>query len=324
MRALVTGITGFVGSHLAEYLLSQGVEVWGSYRPQSRTIYVDHIVSQLHLVECDLRNAASVTKMVERGKPERIFHLAAQTFVPASFDHPAESFTTNVVSQINLLEAVLRVCPDARTLVSGSSEEYGRVLPEELPVKETNPLRPLSPYAVSKVAQDLLGYQYHQSHGLHIVRTRAFNHEGPRRAEAFALSSFAKQIAEIELRGHEPTIMVGNLDAKRDFLDVRDVVRAYGLLLELGVPGEVYNVASGRMWRIGDALDHLLTLSKVRVEVRQDPARLRPSDVQLLQGDAHKLHEATSWSPSIPFEDTLHSLLDYWRQEIKAPGNFHA
>jgi len=316
MRALVTGITGFAGSHLADYLLSQGVEVWGTIRWRSLSANLAHLTGKLHLVECDLRDSTSVGSLLEQVRPDRIFHLAAQTFVPTSFHAPAETFIANTVSQINLLEAVLRVCPEARTLVSGSSEEYGRVLPEELPVKETNPLRPLSPYAVSKAAQDLLAYQYHQSHGLYIVRTRAFNHEGPRRAEVFALSSFAKQIAEMESGLREPVLLVGNLDSKRDFLDVRDVVRGYWLALELGEPGEVFNIASGHMWRIGDALDHLLALSKVRVEVRQDPARLRPSDVLLMLGDATNFRARTGWTPEIPFEQTLRDLLDDWRAHI--------
>ncbi len=313
MRILITGITGFAGSHLAEHALEQRSEVWGSVRRERHTDNVTALLDRVHLVECDLRDSASVAALVEQAAPERIFHLAAQTFVPTSFGDPAETFIANVVPQIKLLEAARKLCPDARILVVGSSEEYGRVLPEELPVKESNPLRPLSPYAVSKAAQDLLAYQYHQSHGLHIVRTRAFNHEGPRRTEVFALSSFAKQIAEMEAGIRDPVLWVGNLDSKRDFLDVRDVVRAYWLALEHGEPGEVYNIASGHMWRIGDALDLLLSLSKVRVEVRQDPARLRPADTPFMLGDATKFRDLTGWTPKIPFEQTLQDLLDYWR-----------
>ena len=316
MRVLITGITGFAGSHLADYALSQGAEVWGSIRWRSRTDNLTTLLDRVHLVECDLRDGASVAALVETAVPERIFHLAAQTFVMTSLHAPAETFTTNVVSQIHLLEAARRLSSEARVLIVGSSEEYGRVLPNELPVRETNPLRPLSPYAVSKVAQDLLGYQYHQSYGVHIVRTRAFNHEGPRRAEAFALSSFAKQLAEMESGLREPVLSVGNLEAQRDFLDVRDVVRAYWLALEHGEPGEVYNIASGHMWRIGDALDHLLALSKVRVEVRQDPERLRPSDVLLMLGDATSFRKRTGWAPQIPFEQTLRDLLDDCRAHI--------
>jgi GDP-4-dehydro-6-deoxy-D-mannose reductase len=252
MRILITGITGFAGSHLAEYALRQGAEVWGTVRATSASYRIAHLGERVHLVECDLMEREAVERAVAEVMPEWVFHLAAQTFVPASLEDPLGTFATNVFSQVHLLEAVRRWCPGARVHIAGSSEEYGQVLPEELPVRETNPLRPLSPYAVSKVAQDLLGYQYHKTHGLNVVRTRAFNHEGPRHAATFALSNFALQIAEIEAGLREPTLRVGNLEAHRDYLDVRDVVRAYWLALDRGEPGEVYNVASGRAWRIGD------------------------------------------------------------------------
>ena len=317
MRVLITGITGFAGSHLAEYALHQGAEVWGTVRATSQLDRVAHLGERVHLVQCDLMEWEAVARVVKEVAPEWVFHLAAQTYVPASLEDPKGTLATNVFAQVHVLEAVRRWRPDARVHIAGSSEEYGHVLPEELPVRETNPLRPLSPYAVSKVTQDLLGYQYHRTHGLNVVRTRAFNHEGPRHAATFALSSFARQIAEIEAGRREPVLLVGNLEARRDYLDVRDVVRAYWLALERGDPGEVYNVASGRMWRIGDALEHLLGLSRVRVEVRQDPARLRPVDVPYMQGDASKLRERTGWEPAIAFEETLRDLLEYWREQVR-------
>ncbi len=187
------------------------------------------------------------------------------------------------------------------------------VYQDEVPIKETNPLRPLSPYAVSKVAQDMLGYQYWMSWKVDSVRTRGFNHEGPRRGPVFVASDFAKQIADIEKGRKKPVLSVGNLEAQRDFTDVRDMVKAYWLALEKGAPGEVYNLCSGKAWTIRAVLDHLLGLSKAKIEVKQDPARLRPSDVPILLGDASKFHAVTGWVPTIPFETTLADMLEYWR-----------
>jgi len=189
------------------------------------------------------------------------------------------------------------------------------VYPNELPIKETNPLRPLSPYGVSKVAQDKLSYQYHKSYGLKIVVTRSFNHTGPRRGEVFATSNFAKQIAEIE-KGKEPVMWVGNLDARRDFTDVRDVVRAYWLAVEKGEFGEVYNICSEKARTIQEVLDLLLSMTNKNIEVKQDPSRMRPSDVEVLQGDCSKFKKQTGWKPTIPFETTMEDLLNYWRERV--------
>lgn len=317
MRILITGITGFAGSHLAEYALAQpGVEVYGTVRTRSRLDNIVHLTDRVHLVDCDLRDPFAVRRMIAEVKPDRVFHLAAQSFVPASWVAPEETFTTNVLSQINLLEAVRHECPGARIHVAGSSEEYGLVYPEETPIHEDNPLRPLSPYGVSKVAQDLLGWQYHASYGLQIVRTRAFNHTGPRRGEAFATSSFCRQVAEIECGLAPPVLRCGNLDARRDLTDVRDTVRAYWLVLEAGEPGQVYNVASGRCVSMREVLDMILGHARCPVRVEVDPARLRPSDVPLLVGDASRLRERTGWGPTIPLERTLTDLLDYWREKV--------
>jgi GDP-4-dehydro-6-deoxy-D-mannose reductase len=315
MRVLVTGITGFAGSHLVDYLLTlSGVEVIGIQRWRSRTENVEHFLDKVRMVECDLRDASSVRDVVEEIKPDRIFHLAAQSFVPTSWTAPTESLSTNILGQVNLFEAVKKLHIKPLIQIACSSEEYGLVLENELPIRETNPLRPLSPYAVSKVGQDMLGYQYWMSYRMPVVRTRGFNHEGPRRGPVFVCSDFAKQIADIERGRQAPVIRVGNLEARRDFTDVRDVVRAYWLSLEKGEPGEVYNICSGRAWVIRDMLDHLLSLTKAKVKVEPEPARMRPSDVPVLQGDAGKFRKATGWEPEIPFERTLQDLLDYWRQ----------
>jgi GDP-4-dehydro-6-deoxy-D-mannose reductase len=315
MRLLITGITGFVGSHMAEYALAHGAEVFGSSRWRSRTENIEHLRSQIKLIECDLRDLASVRGLLEATEPTHVVHLAAQSFVGASWQTPAETLSTNIISQVNLLEGIRRFTVAPRVLVVGSSEEYGFVCPDELPIRETNPLRPLSPYAVSKVAQDMMGYQYFMSYGLPIIRTRAFNHEGPRRGEVFVTSNFAKQVAEIEAGMREPTMAVGDLTPRRDFSDVRDVVRGYWLLLERGEPGEVYNLCSGRSWAIQQVLEFLLEQSRVkRIAVETDPARLRPSDVMILEGDSSKIRKATGWEVEIPFERTLRDLLAYWRQ----------
>lgn len=315
-KSLITGITGFAGSHLAELLLQKGHEVWGTIRWRSKTENIEHIRKRLKLVEADLLDSYSVENAIGQVKPDYIFHLAAQSFVPTSWHAPAHTMITNAVGQINLFEVVRQLGIDPIIQIACSSEEYGKVYPKELPVKETNPLRPLSPYGVSKVTQDMLGYQYFMSYGLKIVRTRAFNHTGPRRGEVFASSTFAKQIAEIEKKKREPVIYVGNLKAKRDFTDVRDVVKAYFLAVKKCQPGKVYNICSQKSWSIQQVLDMLLEMSKKEIEVKVDPQRLRPSDVEILLGDCSKFRRATGWKPTIPFEKTLKDLLDYWRERV--------
>ena len=318
MRALITGITGFAGSHLADYLLAEqsDVEIFGTYRWRSRMENIDHLDGKIKLLECDLRDAAAVHGVLAEVRPDYIFHLAAQSYVPASWRAPSDTLTTNLIGQTNIFEAVRMLELDPVIQIAGSSEEYGLVLPDEVPIKETNPLRPLSPYAVSKVGQDLLAYQYFRSYGLKTIRTRGFNHTGPRRGEVFVTSNFAKQIASIEAGLREPVIRVGNLEAQRDFTDVRDMVRAYWLAVTKAKHGEVYNLASGKAVTIRELLDQLLALSETKVEVEVDPERLRPSDVEILLGDFSKFKADTGWEPSIPLEQTLRDTLDFWRQKL--------
>jgi len=319
MRVLITGITGFAGSHLAELLLADGrFQVYGIHRTRSGMHNIRHILHRLHLLECDLRDPSAVERVVGEVRPDWVFHLAAQSFVPTSWAAPYETVDTNVVGQLNLFEAIRKHRLPCRVQVACSSEEYGLVHPDEVPIREEQPLRPLSPYAVSKIAQDYLAYQYHQSYGLDVVRTRAFNHAGPRQAEPFVISNFAKQIAEMELGLRPPVMWVGNLLAQRDFTDVRDIARAYRLALEWGAPGEVYNIASGETHTIQSILDRLLALSRIKVEVRVDPARLRPSDVPILLGDSSRFRACTGWEPLIPLEQTLRDTLDYWRRHVVA------
>ncbi|HOY63199.1 MAG TPA: GDP-mannose 4,6-dehydratase [bacterium] len=319
MKALITGITGFAGSHLAELLLARNVEVIGTSRPRSPLTNLSaETLRNIKLIECELRDNVAVRQTLAAVKPDRIFHLAAQSFVPTSWISPADTLTNNIIGQLNIFESLKDLKLDnVKVQLACSSEEYGLVHENELPIKETNPLRPLSPYAVSKVAQDMMGYQYYKSYGTLAFRTRAFNHTGPRRGEIFVTSSFAKQIASIEAGLQPPVISVGNLDARRDFTDVRDTVRAYVDILESGDPGDVYNIATNKTVRIGDMLDILLSMSSVEVKVETDPARLRPSDVPVLLGDYSKLNEKTGWNPSIPFEETMKDLLNYWREKVR-------
>ena len=347
MRVLITGITGMAGSHLAEYCLGlDGVEVFGTYRWRSRfdnladlqqagrlnyvagggnivdiprlraAVDATTLPDKVNMLVADLADASSMRRLVAAVRPDRIFHLAALSFVPGSWNAPAETFNVNVIGQVNLFEAIREAEIDPLVHVAGSSEQYGLVYEHEVPMRETNPFRPLSPYAVSKVAQELLAYQYNRSHGLKAVVTRGFNHTGPRRGEIFVTSSFAKQIAEIEAGKRPPVIEVGDLTSRRDWTDVRDTVRGYWLALEKGAPGEVYNVGSGICRSIGEMLDVLLGLTSVRVDVRQEASRMRPSDVKVLWADVGKFRAATGWEPEIPFETTLRDLLDFWRARV--------
>ncbi len=314
--ALITGITGFAGSHLAELLLREGVQVHGIQRWRSKTDNIEHIAKKIKFHEADLLDAHSLYTVIDKVKPNYIFHLAAQSFVQSSWASPTQTLEVNIIGSAHLFEAVRKTGLPITVQIACSSEEYGKVLPDELPIKETNPLRPLSPYAVSKLAMDYLGYQYHESYGMNIIRTRGFNHTGPRRGDVFAESSFAKQIAEIEKGKREPVVYVGNLDAQRDYTDVRDMVRAYYLAVQKCEAGEVYNIATGKAWRIGDVLDLLISLAKTKVEVRKDPARMRPSDVEVLIGENSKFVQKTGWKAEIPFEKTMQDLLDYWRERV--------
>lgn len=316
-RALVTGVTGFAGSHLAELLLEEDVEVHGIQRWRSKSENIDHIKNKIHFHEADLLDAHSLYKVIEEVKPNFIFHLAAQSYVQSSWASPANTLEVNITGSVHLFEAVRKSGLDCPIQIACSSEEYGKVLPNELPIGETNPLRPLSPYAVSKLAMDYLGYQYYESYQTKIIRTRGFNHTGPRRGDVFAESTFAKQIAEIEKGLSKPIVKVGNLEAVRDFTDVRDMVRAYYLAVQKCTPGEVYNIATGKGWKIADVLDILLSMSKVKIKIEKDLERMRPSDVSVLIGDASKFVKKTGWKPLIPFEKTMEDLLNYWRDKVR-------
>jgi GDP-4-dehydro-6-deoxy-D-mannose reductase len=319
--ALITGITGFAGSHLADYLLEKHlgeVRVTGTHRWRSPFDNIEKILGEIELYETDLTDLHSVYRTLEKVRPDYIFHLAAQSFVPTSWSAPAATLEANIIGQANLFEGVRALGLDPVIQIACSSEEYGLVRPDETPISETNPLRPLSPYAVSKVGQDFLGYQYFQSYGLKVIRTRGFNHTGPRRGKVFVTSNFAMQLASIKAGRREPVIRVGNLDSIRDFTDVRDMVRAYYLAVVSGQPGEVYNIASGRGITIRELLDRLIALAEVEVTIEQDPERMRPSDVEILLGDSSKFRADTGWEPEIPFDKTLKDTFEYWVERIAA------
>jgi GDP-4-dehydro-6-deoxy-D-mannose reductase len=315
LKALITGVSGFVGSHLAEYLLETtdwqvAGTVFGPYHN------IVPLCNQMELYPAELSRLDVMTFILEQAQPDVLFHLAAQPLVSASLRDPWGTLEMNIRMQLNVLQGVAQVKPGCRVLAVGSGEEYGLVSPEDLPIDEDTPLRPLSPYAVSKVAQDLLGLQYHLTHKLHVVRVRPFNHIGPRQRVGFVAPDFASQIAAAELGLQPPIMEVGNLAARRDFCDVRDVVRAYVLLITEGEPGQVYNVGSGKTHAIQELLDTLLSMSEVSVEVRQDPERMRPSDIPEIVCDATRIRERTGWRATIPFEQSLQDILEYWRQEM--------
>lgn len=309
-KALITGINGFVGSHLSSYLQEQGIQVFGTIKPGTDKNSLEGI----ELFDVNILDVESLKEVFASVAPDQIYHLAALTSPLESFNAPQETVKSNIIGQVNILEAVRQNdLMNTKVLVVASAEVYGAIDPSQNPIDEMTPLRPTSPYAVSKIAQDYFGLQYFLSHQLKTIRVRPFNHIGPRQAPFFALASFAKQIADIEKGKQEPVIKVGNLDAKRDFTDVRDVVKAYLLLMEKGKDGEVYNIGSGTSRRIGDVLDALLQMSTVAISKEEDPTRMRPSDVPDLVCDPSKIKNETGWTPTISFEESLKDILDYWR-----------
>src|SRR5579859_6168777 len=295
MQALITGAGGFVGGHLAAFLRAQGgldlhgTLLTGETRPELAALGVT-----LHSI--DLRETETVRQMLSKVRPSRIYHLAGQAFVPQSFSAPWETIENNVRAPLNLLQTVHELgLNDTRVLVVGSAEMYGAVSPDQLPLTESTPFAPSSPYSVSKVTQDLLALQYHLSYKLFTVRMRPFNHIGPGQNARFSVSAFASQIAQIELGMTEPIVYVGDLSAQRDFTDVRDIVRAYYLALEHGEPGAAYNVCGGVTRRMQDVLERLIGLSDRPITVQVDPERLRPVEIPCLLGDYSALRARTGW-----------------------------
>ncbi|MDO8609636.1 MAG: GDP-mannose 4,6-dehydratase [bacterium] len=323
-KILITGITGFVGSHLAEYILKKhkDIKVYGLVRWRSPKNNILNVLDKITLSYGDLEDYSSLEKILSDVKPDVIFHLAAQSYVDFSFISPIATLNANVIGTANLLESIqalkLQVGYDPIIHICSSSEVYGQVKEDEIPIKETNPLRPASPYAVSKVGEDMLALQYFLSWNVKTIRTRMFTHEGPRRGEVFAPSNFAKQIAAIEIGKQKPVVMVGNLNSVRTFMDVRDAVKAYWLLVNKCTFGEVYNIGGVETMTIGDMLNKLISFSKKKnIEIKIDPKRLRPSDVTLQIPSVEKFVKQTGWKPNIKFDQTLKDMLDYWRDYYK-------
>ena len=323
-KVFITGITGFVGSHLAEYILANfpEVEIGGLLRWRSSMENISHITRKIKLSYGDLLDSHSLRSILEKERPDVIFHLAAQSYVDFSYLAPIATLEANIIGTANLLEVVKNLKQtlnyDPVIHVCSSSEVYGQVREDEVPIKETNPFRPASPYAVSKVGEDMLAFQYWLSWKLKTIRTRMFTHAGPRRGMVFAESNFAKQIAAIEAGLTPKVVKVGNLESVRTLADVRDTVRAYWLLVNKCPSGEVYNIGGKETMKVGEWLDYLLSLSTVKdIKVEVDPARLRPSDVTLQIPCVDKFAAATGWRPEIPAKKTLADMLEFWREHFR-------
>jgi GDP-4-dehydro-6-deoxy-D-mannose reductase len=317
VRVFITGITGPVGSALADYLLTlDDVEVHGFKRWRSDVRPIEHLADRLFLHEGDIEDPFSVDRALARAAPDRIYHLAAQSYPSESWDAPATTFRVNVEGTLNVLEAVRRHAPETRVHIAGTSAQYGWVDPEETPITESHPMRPASPYGVSKVAAELAGLQYHDSYGLHVVVTRSFNHVGPHQGDRCSIQTFCRQMAAAEAGLQDPVIRVGNVETRRDFSHTRDVAKALWLLLERGTPGEVYNLCYGEATRIGDIVDLVRRKGAVQTEVLVEQSRLRPSDEPILFGDNSRLRDATGWAPRIAIEQIVEEILDYWRHRV--------
>tara|TARA_A100001515_G_scaffold137310_1_gene129791 strand:+ start:2167 stop:3183 length:1017 start_codon:yes stop_codon:yes gene_type:complete len=330
-KCLITGITGMVGSHLADFLLENtDWEIWGMYRWNDNLDNIEHLLSRvnkkdrINLVNGDLNDLVSLMDVVDKSKPEFVFHLAAQSYPKTSFESPLETFNTNILGTAQLLEAIRKSPYDPVIHVCASSEVFGRVPKENLPITEEERFHPASPYAISKVGTDLIGRYYAEAYGMTIMTTRMFTHTGPRRGDVFAESTFAKQIAMIEKGIQEPVVKVGNLDSLRTWADVRDAVRAYYMLVTINpISGEYYNIGGTYTCTIKEMLQYLLSQSTVKnIEVIQDSERLRPIDADLQVPDVSKFARHTGWKPQIKFEKTMDDLLDYWRERIKDGRSF--
>jgi GDPmannose 4,6-dehydratase len=327
-RALITGVSGMVGSHLADYLLEHtDWDIVGMCRWRSPLDNVKHLLERANrrdrvfFLYGDLRDYISIQNVIEEAKPDYVFHLAAQSYPTTSFTAPLDTYDTNIQGTERLLEA-LRKSPgiDPAIHVCSSSEVYGRVPKEKVPISEECTFHPASPYAISKVGTDLVGRFHAEAYRQKIMTTRMFTHTGPRRGDVFAESTFAKQIAMIERGMIPPVIKVGNLDSLRTWSDVRDAVRAYHMLLTVNpVPGEYYNIGGSYSCTIGEMLKHLMSLSERKdLKIETDAGRMRPIDADLQVPDTRKFQKHTGWAPQIPFERTMRDLLDYWRQRVRA------
>jgi len=314
MKALITGVNGFVGGYLTEHLISKGIEVWGT-KLKIESIDKD-LLSKITLRDMDLIEKDQVYEVINECKPDLVFHLAAQSSVALSWKLPQLTMNVNIIGTLNLLDAIRQISLETRILLIGSSEEYGKIKIEDIPVGEKHIIMPTNPYAISKMAQEMLAMQYVSAYNMKIILVRAFNHIGPKQSIAFVLPDFANRIVKMEKGYLEPILKVGNLEAKRDFTDVRDIVNAYCKLIIAGKSGEIYNVGSGNYYSIKYILDELLKYTKTDIIIQEDPERMRPSDVPIIQCDNRKLKMTVDWEPSYKIEATIIDVLNYWRSVI--------
>lgn len=330
-KAFITGLTGMVGSHLADYLLENtDWEIYGLLRWNDKLDNIDHLIQNInnkervYLEYGDINDYASMLSVLDKVKPDYVFHLAAQSYPKTSFESPLETLETNILGTAKLLDAIRRLKLDPVIHVCASSEVFGRVPKEFLPIHEDVTFHPASPYAISKVGTDLVGRFYAEAYGMTVMTTRMFTHTGPRRGDVFAESTFAKQIAMIEAGLQEPVIKVGNLDSLRTWSDVRDAVRAYHMLVTNNpTAGEYYNIGGTHTCSVREMLEYLVSLSTVRdIKVEIDPERLRPIDADLQVPDTTKFSNHTGWKPEISFEKTMKDLLNYWREKASNGSSF--
>lgn len=322
-RILITGVTGFVGSHMADFIVQNqpDAEIYATKRWHlSKMDNVRHIQDRIHWVDCDLTDPVSTRIAIEKSAPDRIFHFAAESFVSPSWNNPHRYMAVNYNGTVNLLEAMRTSGSKARMLIPGSGEEYGEIEESELPIRETSVLRPVNPYAVTKIAQDLIGFVYNRSYGLNVIRTRAFNHEGPRRENVFGIPWYAYQIARVEAGLQEPELRVGHIDDRRNFTHVADMVTAYWLAMEKLPPGELFLIGSedeASIHTFRAALEQLIGMSKVPgITYRTDEEFVRPTQVPRLIGDTSRFREITGWEPKVPYERILSETLEYWRGRV--------
>lgn len=314
-KALITGIAGFAGSHLAEALLAKNIAVFGFYHPVHSTENLTDVKDKITLIPCDILNAKNVSMNLKLINPDYVFHLAASSSPAQSFKNPQSVLENNIFGELNLLQSLVKIKSKTKIVIIGSADEYGNVAQKDLPIKENTPLSPLSPYAVSKVAQDMLGLQFFLHHKLSIVRLRPFNHIGPRQSSGFVIGAFTHQIALLEKKGGGE-IKVGNLESYRDFTDVRDMVQAYIACAQRCPAGEVYNVGSGKAVKIADVLETLLSMSTVKIKVKQDKSLFHHGDIKIIYCDFSKFRNQTSWEPKIPLLKTLSDTIEYERNKL--------
>jgi GDP-4-dehydro-6-deoxy-D-mannose reductase len=319
---LITGITGFVGSHLADLALEKNCKVYGLKRWNlSRLRNVRHIMDKIEWIDCDITDPVSVKKAITKSKPDKIFHLAAESFVSPSWDHPSHYMDVNYKGTVNIFEAVRELNLKSKILIPGSGEEYGEIFEDELPITDKTLLRPVNPYAVTKIAQDLISYVYVRTYNLNIVRVRAFNHEGPRRDNTFGIPWFAYQIARIEQGLQDPIILTGHIEDRRNFTHVRDMVEAYWLAIDNCPPGELHLIGSDESQKIysyREIIEILIKKSTVeKIQIKQDMKYVRPTNVPRLIGDTSKFRKLTNWSPKLDVDTILDDTLEYWRNFVK-------